>query len=332
MQIFIYGDDARLRACKRLFDIAEEEGRLSQVFGDVHLLPIPSRSIQPEELKSQLLQCAQQNEGNARLENPSLVSEAQRHSDRVCDAGNNAFISASSPKVSNVRDVTCGTEKSPLESASKRREEGRNQVSENTKKRNLLVGYEVPRFLYEMEGLEVFDLAQDEPFLWRNARLCALGTLGIILTEHSRVPSDLHIGVIGYGRIGREVCDLLTFLETSLVVFTSKREVVDALKKKNVSAVLVDWKENSHTNVNQTLQNDGIFSSVDILINTSPSPLGEAFFEGFSGVVYDLASGTPIPKSVPHTRLSSLPMRMYAQSAGFAVYRAIIDKYSEILQ
>ena len=97
---------------------------------------------------------------------------------------------------------------------------------------------------------------------------------------------------------------------------------------KKISAVLVDWKKKSACNVNESLQKQGIYAPLDVLINTSPSPLGEAFFAGYDGVIYDLASGAPIPQNVPHKRLSSLPMRMYQASAGASVYRAVMSYIS----
>ena len=274
MQIFVYGNDARLAECRRLLCQAEiENTALARQFRDIHLLPIPSRSVTAEEMRCSF---------------PSAIQGEERLSGEECRGEVN---------------VECLPQKS------------------------LVVGYEVPTFFYEMDRVEVFDLAEEEPFLWRNARLCALGMVGILLTEHTRVPSEMRVGIIGYGRIGKEVCDLLTFLETPLVVFTSNQEAVTSLAEKGIASILVDWKAKSLCNVNESLQNNGISMSLDILINTSPAPMGEIFYDGFCGTVYDLASGKPIPERVKHTRLSSLPMRMYAQSAGAAVYRAIVGKY-----
>ena len=274
MQIFVYGNDARLAECRRLlWQRAMEDAVLARQFRGIHLLPIPSRSVKAEDMRCSF---------------PSVIRGEECLFREECEEDYNA---------------------------------------ENPSQKSLVVGYEVPSFIYEMDGVEVFDLAEEEPFLWRNARLCALGMVGILLTEHTRVPSEMRVGVIGYGRIGKEVCDLLTFLETPLVVFTSNQEAVTSLAEKGIASVLVNWKEKNTCNVNESLQNNGVFIPLDILINTSPSPMGEMFYDGFCGTVYDLASGKPIPERVKHTRLSSLSMRMYAQSAGAAVYRAIVGKY-----
>ena len=285
MQIFIYGNDARLAECERLLcQAVERESKMASAYCDIHLLPIPSRAVRVEDIKNNLPKTGQRSNPTGQEQEPPC--------DIACKSGR-----------------TLGKEGTGAGDAEK----------------SLVVGYEVPAFFYEMEGVEVFDLATDEPFLWRNARLCALGTLGVVLTGHTRVPSEMHIGLIGYGRIGKEVCDLFSYLEAPLVVFTSNSEVVPTLKEKGISVVLVNWKEKSAENVNQRLQNNGISMPIDIIINTSPTPMGEEFFDGFDGTVYDLASGKPIPECVKHTRLSSLPMRMYAQSAGVAVYRAIVE-------
>jgi hypothetical protein len=217
MQIFIYGDDARLFECRRLLEVADKCGAVSECVRDIHLLPIPSRKVCADDLKSHFCQ------RKTALRDGSIGYENSR--------GNCRGTSRKSEIAMNGASV-CAS----------------HALSE---KMDLLVGYEVPQFLREIPGLRVFDLAQDEVFLQRNARLCALGTLGVILTEHTRVPSDLHIGVIGYGRIGKEVCDLLRFLEAPLVVFTSKEDTVRALSTMKIPSVLVDWTTENATNVNE---------------------------------------------------------------------------------
>ena len=303
MQIFVYGEDARLTECRRLLYRAEEEGLLPEKVGDIHLLPIPSWRMDVDEVRCALLSRYGENKGEKCQKGEEKPSPCQK-TQGACQKNDISSVKAQD------------------------KEEDASFVIDGALPNGTIhyaVGYEVPSFLYEVKGVQVIDLALCERFLWRNARLCALGTLGILLTEHSRVPSELSFGVIGYGRIGREVCSLLSYLEARLVVFTSGTEAAAELKEKQIPSVLVNWKEKTTVSVNQTLQNHGISSPIDILINTSPAPLGAPFYEGFTGTVYDLASGSPIPKEVPHTRLSSLPMRMYAQSAGRAVYQAVLD-------
>ena len=310
MHVFVYGSDARLAECERLLRRGWlGENLFAGRFRDIHLLPIPSRAVTMEEVRRNL------------FENREGVDREKKSETSSC----------SSARVTATCDAQGGRDHSHREGVNTGAsflEEAQNCVDEMPEK-SLVIGYEVPSFLHDLDGVEVFDLACDERFLWRNARLCALGMVGILLTEHTRVPSEMRIGVIGYGRIGKEVCDLLAFLGAPLVVFTSNSEVVPSLQRQKASTVLVNWKEKSVFTVNECLQNSGIPFSLDILINTSPAPMGEVFYEGFRGTVYDLASGKPIPERVTHTRLASLPMRMYAKSAGFAVYRAIVEKYAK---
>ena len=195
---------------------------------------------------------------------------------------------------------------------------------------DLIVGYGVQPSFFEFDGVRVLDLEADETFLRRNARLTALGAVGILLSSHTRALPELCVGVIGYGRIGRELVDILSFLGCTLVVFSANAKTKAELDEQGICTVSVFWGDKEPTNINDCLQNNGFFKKVDILLNTSPARFCERFFDGFDGVIYDLASGEPIPPSVSYTRLASLPMRMYSQSAGHAVYESVAMALYEI--
>ena len=174
--------------------------------------------------------------------------------------------------------------------------------------RRLLVGYALPPG-WEAYACRVIDLERDEIFLEENARLTALGTVGHLLTEYPRALCEMRVGVLGVGRIGRYLVRYLRFLGAEVVVYSSRAQ---RDLPEEVGQVTVDWS---------TLPTASLFSGLDILINTAPTPF---LREKISADVIDLASGVPIPKSIPHKKLPSLPARLYHESAGFTVYRAIL--------
>ena len=77
-----------------------------------------------------------------------------------------------------------------------------------------VAGYNIPRGVIGDE-IRLYDAACDEEFLIANAILTARGALGYILTHWQRDISDMKIGVIGYGRIGREMLRLLLLLHNT---------------------------------------------------------------------------------------------------------------------
>lgn len=171
----------------------------------------------------------------------------------------------------------------------------------------LLVGYSLPKGC-EQFAERCIDLEADEAFLEENARLTALGTVGYLLTHNARALSDLSVGVVGYGRIGKRLMRYLSFLGATLTVYSSR----DVPLPRGASLVRVSWAEPPSADA---------YAGLDVLINTAPTPL---LLEKVRPEVLDLASGTPIPADVPHTKLASLPARLYHESAGLACYRAIV--------
>ncbi len=181
------------------------------------------------------------------------------------------------------------------------------KLTEEGADRRLLVGYGLPKGC-ECIAKRCIDLETDETFLEENARLTALGTVGHLLTHNTRGLPDLSIGVVGYGRIGRRLVRYLSFLGARLTVYSSRAVPLP----KGATLVRVDWADPPDTDA---------YATLDVLINTAPTPLlrGKVRPE-----VLDLASGTPIPADIPHTKLASLPARLYHESAGLTCYRAVV--------
>lgn len=171
----------------------------------------------------------------------------------------------------------------------------------------LLIGYGLPTECARVAE-RYLDLECDEIFLEENARLTALGTVGHLLMHNDRALCDLAIGVIGYGRIGRRLVRYLSYLGAHVTVYSSRAVVLP----RAAHLVQVDWS---------TPADASIYARLDVLINTAPTPflIGQIPCE-----VVDLASGAYVPEQIAHTKLPSLPARLYHESAGFACYRAVV--------
>ncbi len=183
------------------------------------------------------------------------------------------------------------------------------------------VGYGLPRSMREglsAAGALAVDISLDEEFLTDNARLTAEGTIGRILSEEKKAPRDMKIGIIGYGRIGKCLLNLLLFLGADVIVFTSKSETRLELCAVGVSAV-----DTSIADFDDFIKS---FQGIDILINTAPSkiiPNGSASSLAKTRII-ELASGDNMPDGVKYEKFSSVPALMYPESAGFVLGAAVI--------
>lgn len=183
----------------------------------------------------------------------------------------------------------------------------------------IAVGYGVPEDVCEEvanRGGVVIDVSSDEDFLLDNARLTALGTLGIILGSSAFAPSDLSIGVVGYGRIGKFLTEMLLYHGAGVTVFSSKESVRLDLGSYGIETVS-----------SLDLPN---LSRLDILINTAPARLFDP--EQINALplrVIDLASGDPFAGCPAVERYPSLPAKEFPGSAGVCLARSVLRTLGE---
>ena len=181
--------------------------------------------------------------------------------------------------------------------------------------KTLIAGYAIPLGIAKDAialGIEVADVACDEEFLRENAELTAHGTAGVILTENKNDVSDMRIGIIGYGRIGKILSRILLFLGARTVIFTSNEKTRLELCGVGMEA---DMSENA-----------GKYRDLDILINTAPARLlAKEDAEAMCGCkLVELASGEALPDVDGKIKLPAVPDRMYPVSAARIYAKAII--------
>ena len=178
----------------------------------------------------------------------------------------------------------------------------------------LFAGYGIPSEVREslvFSGAAVFDAGKCEKFLLENARISARGALGVLLTDTERDIADMKLGIIGYGRIGREMCRMLLMLGAKVRLFTTRVSVARDLCLDGVSA--------------EVISADCDLGDLDILINTAPAVIipDEKIPKNLE--IMDLASGNIFKPSQRLRKLASIPEKMYPKTAGRLYAEAIID-------
>ena len=189
----------------------------------------------------------------------------------------------------------------------------------NAEKGSVIAGWGMPEYFVKEAkelGALVLELSEDDEFVSENAYITAIGTVGYILTCEKSVPSDLKFAIVGYGRIGRMLTEILLYFGAAVKVFTSKESTRRSLGQCGVqtgdSADMYGGFES--------------FSDIDVLINTAPADMSASFPnkkipDGLR--VIELASGNNFDGISGVEHLPSLPEKMYPISAGGAYFRAV---------
>ncbi len=184
------------------------------------------------------------------------------------------------------------------------------EIEEMLDGKTALVGYKLPSALTDSAAV-VYDASLDEDFLLENAVLTANGTLGYILTHSEKDISRLKIGVVGYGRIGKELMRLLLLMGSFPRLYTTRESVALELGNMGINAEII--------------YNGTDFFGLDILINTAPARIIDPRLVSKDTMIIDLASGRTIDPDERLVKLSSVPDTMYPKTAGELYARHIID-------
>jgi hypothetical protein len=193
------------------------------------------------------------------------------------------------------------------------------EISERSGHRSAVCGYGLPdlfREELESRGAQVFDGLYSEDFLVENALLTVDGALGEILKSFDSAPRELSIGVIGYGRIGKRLLEVLLFLGGRVKVYTRSARARCELGKEGIESGEFVF--------------DGDYSGIDLLINTAPTVVMSEEkvkeCEEKRLQILDLASGECFPTSPIVKKLASIPELFYPKSAG-RLYAKYISEF-----
>jgi dipicolinate synthase subunit A len=186
-------------------------------------------------------------------------------------------------------------------------------VTELIGENSIVVGYSLPRLITDrarVVGAKTYDPSLDEEFLLANAKISANGALGYILTHSVKDLRDMKIGVVGYGRIGREMTRLCLLFGAEVTVYTARESVMLELCEIGVDARPIDDISD--------------LDKLDILINTTPKrQIDEGKIpEGLE--IIDLASGKIFEPRDRLIKLSSIPDAFYPETAGRLYARGVL--------
>ena len=130
-----------------------------------------------------------------------------------------------------------------------------------------------------LEGYKTIDLLQDPFYLARNAAITAHCALGLILTGLPVTLPEQEVLIIGYGRIGKCMADLLRNIGARVTVAARKetdRAMAESLGHRSITPN--EWTPDQYR----------------IIVNTVPAPVLDAAQCNSNALLLDLASSRGI--------------------------------------
>ncbi len=161
-------------------------------------------------------------------------------------------------------------------------------------------------------GARLCDIEKDDIFIEENAILTAKAALGLILSL-PRAPEDLHVGIIGYGRIGSALCRMLLFLGARVRIFTERDTLRASLGAEGIDSRPIRYLAGEALDL----------AGLQLVIQTAPAKI---FTKENAPLcpLWNLAAAGYIAEGVSARQLSALPAKIFPESGGLALMRAVL--------
>ncbi len=163
------------------------------------------------------------------------------------------------------------------------------------------------------KGCLIYDYQADECFAIRNALATAEGAIAMAINTSPDLLADSRCAVIGYGRIGKQLCRMLTAMGAKVTVIA--RKASDRTLAKTMGCKAVPFSEG-----------ESILQSVSLIFNTVPRRLFDFAAVGLAPycTVIDLA---PVYEPSDSPRLlcgAALPAKFAPRFAGRLIGECIL--------
>ncbi len=177
-------------------------------------------------------------------------------------------------------------------------------------------------FLPERFPCPAYDLAKDETFLLKNAALTAEGGIAAALSATGRGFYGSSVGVIGFGRIAKFLCQKLSGFGIPLTIYARRPEA-------RTEAALLGFRA-------RPLKEDTVFEE-DILFGTVPARIFEKTKVHTPRYICDLGGGMPselkstrgnAENAYPVTACRGVPGVFSPTAAGEIIYECLKHRLS----
>ena len=175
------------------------------------------------------------------------------------------------------------------------------------------------RAAVEEKGCRFIDYGRAESYAIPNALATAEGAIAMAITHSDRLLAGAVVAILGFGRIGKQLCRLLVAMGAKVTV-AARRESDLAFAATMGADVQPLYK------MKETLE------KYTMIFNTIPiKTLKPSDFDGFSkdGIFFDLApiyDGTEDERII---RCPALPYRYSPQSAGELIYACLLEHWKK---
>lgn len=167
----------------------------------------------------------------------------------------------------------------------------------------------------EKKGCICYDYNQDERFAIANALATAEGAIALAISESPDTLFDTSCAVMGFGRIAKQLCRLLTAFGAKVTVFARKESDLAYARTLGCEALPI----------NELIKECQRFA---LIFNTIPMRLPPFPTENVVGTVIDLAPVYAESESPKLIRALALPYRYSPHSSGKLIYDCIAAHFS----